>query len=106
MPMDTSTHMFGAVHTHVSTHVYTHVSTHVYTHVHAHVHAHLYTQGIGVAIFGMPWTTAIALGFILAAVSPAIVTVGFITLKRAGYGVAKGIPTLVISAGLYVSTWV
>ena len=34
----------------------------------------------------MPISTALSLGFILAAVSPAIVTVGFISLKRAGYG--------------------
>jgi NhaP-type Na+/H+ or K+/H+ antiporter len=49
-------------------------------------------------IFGMPIALASSLGFILAAVSPAIVVPGMTNLQRLGYGVEKGIPSLVMAA--------
>ena len=45
-------------------------------------------------IFDMPIALALSLGFILAAVSPAIVVPGMTELQRLGYGVKKGIPSL------------
>ena len=38
------------------------------------------------------------LGFVLAAVSPAVIIPSLMSLSERGYGVAKGIPTLVIAA--------
>ena len=38
------------------------------------------------------------LGFVLAAVSPAVVVPCLLSLQEKGYGVDKGIPTLVIAA--------
>ena len=38
------------------------------------------------------------LGFVLAAVSPAVVVPSLLSLQERGYGVDKGIPTLVIAA--------
>ena len=38
------------------------------------------------------------LGFVLAAVSPAVIIPCLISIAERGYGVAKGIPTLVIAA--------
>ena len=49
-------------------------------------------------IFGMPPALALSLGFVLAAVSPAIVVPGMTSLQRQGYGVEKGIPSLVMAA--------
>ena len=49
-------------------------------------------------IFGMPPALALSLGFILAAVSPAIVIPGMTSLQRMGFGVEKGIPSLVMAA--------
>ena len=52
-------------------------------------------------IFGMPLLLSLSLGFILAAVSPAVVVVGMLKLQALGYGVAKGIPSLVIAAASF-----
>ena len=49
-------------------------------------------------IMGFPWTVGLMLGFVLAAVSPAVIIPCLISIAERGYGVAKGIPTLVISA--------
>merc|ERR1711909_63112 len=49
-------------------------------------------------ILGFPWTVGFMLGFVLAAVSPAVIIPCLMSLSGRGYGVAKGIPTLVISA--------
>ena len=49
-------------------------------------------------ILGFPWTVGFMLGFVLAAVSPAVIIPCLMSLSERGYGVAKGIPTLVISA--------
>ena len=50
------------------------------------------------------------LGFVLAAVSPAVVVPSLLGLQERGYGVDKGIPTLVIAAAsvddvLAISGW-
>eukprot|EP00929_Paragymnodinium_shiwhaense_P108172 TRINITY_DN744_c0_g3_i1.p1 TRINITY_DN744_c0_g3~~TRINITY_DN744_c0_g3_i1.p1 ORF type:complete len:528 (-),score=120.21 TRINITY_DN744_c0_g3_i1:301-1884(-) len=52
-------------------------------------------------IFGMPFALSFSLGFILAAVSPAVVVGGMFDLQRRGYGVAKGIPSLVVAAASF-----
>ena len=49
-------------------------------------------------VFELPFVLALALGFILAAVSPAVVVVGMFDLHERGYGVAKGIPSIVVAA--------
>merc|ERR1719414_110898 len=49
-------------------------------------------------LLGFPWTVGFMLGFVLAAVSPAVIIPSLMTLSQRGYGVAKGIPTLVIAA--------
>ena len=49
-------------------------------------------------IFDMSLIFSLALGFILAAVSPAIIVPGMTNLKRLGYGVEKGIPSLLMAA--------
>jgi len=49
-------------------------------------------------IFDMSIMFSLALGFILAAVSPAIIVPGMTNLKRLGYGVDKGIPSLLMAA--------
>jgi len=49
-------------------------------------------------LLGIPWLWGFMLGFVLAAVSPAVVVPCLLALSEKGYGVAKGIPTLVIAA--------
>jgi len=49
-------------------------------------------------ILGFPWTVGFMLGFVLAAVSPAVIIPCLMSLSQRGYGVEKGIPTLVIAA--------
>lgn len=46
---------------------------------------------------GMPWIWSFALGAIVAAVSPAVIVPCLFRLRTKGYGVAKGIPTLIVS---------
>merc|ERR1711962_1915787 len=53
---------------------------------------------LSVLILGLPWTVGFMLGFVLAAVSPAVINPSLMSLSQRGYGVAKGIPTLVIAA--------
>merc|ERR1711962_1250546 len=62
-----------------------------------------FTEALAVAalsylILGLPWTVGFMLGFVLAAVSPAVIIPSLMSLSQRGYGVAKGIPTLVIAA--------
>nr|XP_022919164.1 sodium/hydrogen exchanger 9B2-like isoform X2 [Onthophagus taurus] len=45
----------------------------------------------------LPWMWSLLLGFIVAAVSPAVVVSCLFRLRAKGYGVAKGIPTLIIA---------
>lgn len=49
-------------------------------------------------LLGLPWEWAFMLGFVLAAVSPAVVVPSLLNLSDRGYGLNKGIPTLVIAA--------
>lgn len=49
-------------------------------------------------LLGMPWLWAFQLGFILGAVSPAVVVPSMLRLQEDGYGVKEGIPTLVMAA--------
>ena len=48
--------------------------------------------------YEFPWLWGFLLGFVLAAVSPAVVVPSLLELQEKGYGVSKGIPTLVIAA--------
>ncbi|CAG0904048.1 unnamed protein product [Darwinula stevensoni] len=49
-------------------------------------------------ILGLRWAWAFTLGFALAAVSPAIVVPYMLKIQENGYGVDKGIPTLLLAA--------
>eukprot|EP00106_Octopus_bimaculoides_P006078 XP_014773520.1 PREDICTED: sodium/hydrogen exchanger 9B1-like [Octopus bimaculoides] len=49
-------------------------------------------------LLGLPWIWGIMLGFVIAAVSPAVVVPCLLYLQDNGYGIDKGIPTLVIAA--------
>ena len=49
-------------------------------------------------LLDFPLTVGFMLGFVLAAVSPAVIIPCLISISERGYGVAKGVPTLVISA--------
>mmetsp|Transcript_22660 Transcript_22660/g.42595 ORF Transcript_22660/g.42595 Transcript_22660/m.42595 type:complete len:699 (+) Transcript_22660:104-2200(+) len=55
----------------------------------------------GMVIFDMEFPLALSMGFILAAVSPAVVVVGMFNLQKAGYGINKGIPSLVVAAASF-----
>ncbi|XP_047365127.1 uncharacterized protein LOC124955166 isoform X2 [Vespa velutina] len=48
-------------------------------------------------LIGLPWIWGLLLGSIIAAVSPAVVVPCLFRLRERGYGVAKGIPTLIIA---------
>ncbi|XP_069956920.1 sodium/hydrogen exchanger 9B2-like isoform X2 [Cherax quadricarinatus] len=57
------------------------------------------TMGIASAFFlDLPWSWSLMLGFVVAAVSPAVVVPSLLRLSEEGYGVDQGIPTLVIAA--------
>ncbi|XP_070612785.1 sodium/hydrogen exchanger 9B2-like [Erythrolamprus reginae] len=45
-----------------------------------------------------PWVWGFMLGFVLGAVSPAVVVLSMLTLQRQGFGIDQGIPTLLIAA--------
>ncbi|XP_047501492.1 sodium/hydrogen exchanger 9B2-like isoform X3 [Penaeus chinensis] len=49
-------------------------------------------------LLGFPWLWGLMLGFILSAVTPAVIVPCMIKLSEEGYGMDKGIPTLVIAA--------
>jgi len=62
-----------------------------------------FVEATAVAVFsvlllGFTWPIGFMLGFVLAAVSPAVIIPSLMNLSERGYGVAKGIPTLVIAA--------
>lgn len=48
-------------------------------------------------LLGMPWMWGVLMGCIVAAIAPAVVVPCLFRLRQKGYGVAKGIPTLVIA---------
>ena len=56
---------------------------------------------VATLIFGMHLTLGLSLGFILGAVSPAVVVLGMFDLQSRGFGVAKGIPSLVVAAASF-----
>lgn len=59
------------------------------------------TAVVGLAshfLMGLPWLWSFLLGFVLAAVSPAVVVPCLLEIQTLGYGVSKGVPTLVIAA--------
>lgn len=58
----------------------------------------LCAAGLAVWAFQMEFFLALSFGFILAAVSPAVVVGGMFDLQDRGYGVRQGIPSLVIAA--------
>lgn len=49
-------------------------------------------------VLGFPWLWGLMLGFVLGAVTPAVIVPCMLVLSQKGYGVEKGIPTLVIAA--------
>jgi len=61
----------------------------------------LAVSGAAMWIFGMPFPLALSCGFVLAAVSPAVVVVGMFNLQQRGFGVSKGIPSLVVAAASF-----
>ncbi|XP_023339125.1 uncharacterized protein LOC111709609 isoform X2 [Eurytemora carolleeae] len=48
-------------------------------------------------ILGFPFLPGLCFGFVLCGVSPAVIIPGLVNLSQRGYGVKKGIPTLVIA---------
>lgn len=52
-------------------------------------------------LLGLPWQWAFILGFVVGAVSPAVVVPSMLLLQEGGYGVEKGIPTLLMAAGSF-----
>jgi solute carrier family 9B (sodium/hydrogen exchanger), member 1/2 len=49
-------------------------------------------------VTSMDWAFCLCLGFMLAAVSPAVVVPSLLALQEQGYGVSKGIPTMILAA--------
>lgn len=49
-------------------------------------------------ILDLPWIWGLSLGFVLSAVSPAVVVTSLLRLKKEGWGEDKGIATLIIAA--------
>lgn len=49
----------------------------------------------------MPYILALSMGFILAAISPAVVVSGMFELESNGYGVQEGIPSLIIASASF-----
>ncbi|CAH8509857.1 unnamed protein product [Dicrocoelium dendriticum] len=49
-------------------------------------------------LIGWPWVWGAILGFVCAAVSPAVIVPNMMRLEVTGWGVAEGIPTLVVAA--------
>ncbi|XP_061685897.1 sodium/hydrogen exchanger 9B2 isoform X5 [Syngnathoides biaculeatus] len=52
-------------------------------------------------LLGLPWVWGFILGFVLGAVSPAVVVPSMLLLQKDGYGVEQGIPTLLMAAGSF-----
>lgn len=57
--------------------------------------------GLSYPLLDFPPVWGGTLGFVLAAVSPAVVVPGMLDLKERGYGVAKGVPTMVVAAASF-----
>ncbi|KAM6220964.1 sodium/hydrogen exchanger 9B2 [Rhynchocyon petersi] len=52
-------------------------------------------------LMDLPWQWGFILGFVLGAVSPAVVVPSMLLLQGGGYGVEKGVPTLLMAAGSF-----
>uniref|UniRef100_A0A671WV32 Cation/H+ exchanger transmembrane domain-containing protein n=1 Tax=Sparus aurata TaxID=8175 RepID=A0A671WV32_SPAAU len=52
-------------------------------------------------LIGLPWVWGFILGFVLGAVSPAVVVPSMLLLQKDGYGIEQGIPTLLMAAGSF-----
>ncbi|KAG5848356.1 hypothetical protein ANANG_G00097620 [Anguilla anguilla] len=52
-------------------------------------------------LMGLPWIWGFILGFVLGAVSPAVVVPSMLLLQKEGYGVEQGVPTLLMAAGSF-----
>ncbi|XP_050309303.1 sodium/hydrogen exchanger 9B1-like [Anthonomus grandis grandis] len=52
---------------------------------------------MGYYLLNLPWLYSFALGSVIAAVSPAVTVVCILRLRTKGYGIGKGIPTLIIA---------
>ncbi|XP_046900383.1 sodium/hydrogen exchanger 9B2 isoform X2 [Hypomesus transpacificus] len=52
-------------------------------------------------LMGLPWVWGFILGFVLGAVSPAVIVPSMLILQKDGYGVEQGIPTLLMAAGSF-----
>ncbi len=52
-------------------------------------------------VLGLPVVWGLLLGFVVAAVSPAVVVPSLLDLQDKGYGVEKGIPTMVLAAATF-----
>ncbi|XP_030644223.1 sodium/hydrogen exchanger 9B2 [Chanos chanos] len=52
-------------------------------------------------LMGLPWVWGFILGFVLGAVSPAVVVPSMLLLQKDGYGVEQGVPTLLMAAGSF-----
>ncbi|NXK78646.1 SL9B2 protein, partial [Amazona guildingii] len=55
--------------------------------------------GFAYLLMHLPWQWGFILGFVLGAVSPAVVVPSMLILQAGGYGVEKGVPTLLMAAG-------
>ena len=49
-------------------------------------------------VLDFPWAWSFLLGFVVAPVSPAVVVPRLLALREQGYGVEKGIPTIIIAS--------
>ncbi len=56
---------------------------------------------VSYVLLGLPLLWGLLLGFVIAAVSPAVVVPSLLDLQLRGYGVAKGIPTMVLAAASF-----
>ncbi len=61
----------------------------------------LYDAGLGVALFGMDYTLALCMGFILKAVGPGLVVPAMFRLQRDKMGTDQGIPATVVIAASF-----
>jgi len=66
----------------------------------------LFDAGIAKALFGMPFTLSLSMGFILKAVGPGLVVPAMFVLQKEGWGADKGACTLGFEDwGLGVAVW-
>ncbi|XP_069778956.1 sodium/hydrogen exchanger 9B2-like [Narcine bancroftii] len=56
---------------------------------------------LGHYLLKLPWAWSFILGFVIGAVSPAVVVPCMLLLQKERYGVEKGIPTLLMAAGSF-----